>query len=338
MKDLPHLPRVEASGIHRTHLERIISLIPLSYFWAWAVVGAVLFLISVYILLFIERSGAFISVFLVLSILVAWQGAGVTWAHRRITSFEDNLKEIVDMPRDEVARRYKSQIAIIFNDRGMAVSGLLLLGIVHITGIDYHEFSFQSIYTSAFANVFYYLTVYILGAGLYVMIMTAWGVHRIGRIPLHVNALFSKSIRSLGVLYSKFTIMASAVYILWGVFHMLVPPKFSSLQLMIWFASFAALLTAYFIVPQYSIHQMMVKTKKEKIETFSSKLRKVAFETFRNPMQENVSMLRSLLDIQHQLDEMSDWPFSFYEILHITLIIIVPVSVVAMEALLGVIK
>jgi hypothetical protein len=297
-----------------------------------------LFLISIFILLFIERSSAFISVFLVLSILVAWQGTGITWAHRRITSFEDNLKEIVDMPRDEVARRYMSQVAIIFNDRGMAISGLLFIAIVHITGIDYHEFSFQSIYTSVFANVFYYLTVYILGAGLYVMIMTAWGVHRIGKIPLHVNALFSRSIQSLGVLYSKFTIMACAVYILWGVFHILVPPQFSSLQLMIWFASFAVLLIAYFVVPQYSIHQMMVKTKKEKIETFSSKLRKVAYETFRDPLQENVSILKSLLDIQHQLDDMSDWPFSFYEIVHITLIIVIPVAVVALVVLLGVIK
>ncbi len=83
---------------------------------------------------------------------------------------------------------------------------------------------------------------------------------------------------------------------------------------------------------------MMVKTKKEKAETFSYQLRSVAYESFENPIEENISTLKCLLDIQYQLDKMSDWPFSFYEILHIALIIIIPIFVVTLEVIFGVVK
>jgi len=338
MKDLRDLQKAEPLKFNKTHLERIISIVPLPYYWAWSIFGLAFLLISIGILYFFEKSFRFIYVFLVLSVLIAWQGAGLTWAHKRIISFKDSFIDIADMPHDEIAERYEDQMKIIFNDKGMLLSAVLLIVFVHITGIDYHEFEFQSFSANAFSSFFYYLTVYVLGAGLYAMIMTAWAVHKIGGIPLHVNALFSKNIQSLGLLYSKFTIFACTVYIMWGVFHQLVPPEFSSLKLVVWFGSFAILLIAYFVLPQYGIHQMMLKTKKEKAESFSFQLRSVAYEAFKNPIEENISILKCLLDIQHQLDKMSDWPFSFYEILHIALIIVIPLFVVTLEVLFGVVK
>jgi hypothetical protein len=323
---------------NKTHLEWIVSLVPLPYYWVWSIFGLGFFLISLIILYFFEEYFTFIHVFLVLSVLIAWQGAGLTWAHKKLVSFKDSFMDIVDVPHDEIAERYEGQMKVIFNDKGMLLSAFLLIAFVHTIGIDYHEPIFQSGLVNAFFNLFYYLAVYILGTGLYAMIMTAWAVHKIGGIPLHVNALFSKNIQSLGLLYSKFTIFACTVYITWGFFHMLVPPEFSSLKLVAWFGSFAILLIAYFVLPQYSIHQMMVKTKKEKVEAFSSQLRSVAYESFKNPIEENISTLKCLLDIQHQLDKMSDWPFSFYEILHIALIIVIPIFVVTLEVLFGVVK
>ncbi len=323
---------------NRTHLERIASIIPIPYYWAWSIFGLGFFLISLSSLYFFRESFALIYVFLVLSILITWQGAGITWAHKKIVSFKESFMEIVDVPHEEIAERYEAQIKIIFNDQLMILSAFLLIIFVHIIGIDYHELKFQSVFVSFFFSFFYYLAVYVLGTGLYVMIMTAWAMHKIGKIPLHVNALFSKNIQSLGLIYSKFTIFACTVYIIWGIFHMVVPPEFSSFKLIIWFVCFAILLVAYFILPQYGIHQMMVKTKKEKAETFSYQLRSVAYESFKNPIEENISTLKCLLDIQYQLDKMSDWPFSFYEILHIALIIIIPIFVVTLEVIFGVVK
>jgi len=334
-----HQSSVPGQNILReTHLERIISLIPLDYYWTWTILGLMFLVASILISLFFERSLIHLPAFLILSLLFALEGIAITWAHKRIFIFRDIILEIIDSDHFMIAQKYQSQINMIFNNKRMFLFGMFLIAIAHLSGIDYHEFSFHSAITNSFISLFYYITVYILGAGLYVMIMTAWGVHKIGHYPFHVSALFSPAIQSLGILYSKFTLLASTVYIVWGLFHAIVPPRFSSQQLAIWFGFFAVMLLAYFVLPQYSIHKIMERTKNEKAKVFTPMLREAALEAFQNPVDENISKLKIMLDIQHQLDKRSNWPFSFYEILHIILLIIIPLVVVSLEVLYGVEK
>ena len=82
----------------------------------------------------------------------------------------------------------------------------------------------------------------------------------------------------------------------------------------------------------------MIKTKRDKLKIFSSALREKADEALKNPINENALRLKNMLDIQCHLDEMCQWPFGSYEVLHITLIIIIPFAVVALEIIFGVIK
>jgi hypothetical protein len=119
---------------------------------------------------------------------------------------------------------------------------------------------------------------------------------------------------------------------------MLTPTQLSSLQKILWFAFFGVLLILYFVLPQYGIHRMIVETKKQKVKAFSHKLRAVAEKAFADPLKENVSCLRSMFDIQRQLDEMSEWPFGSYEVVHISLIVVIPLSVVLLEIILGIVK
>jgi hypothetical protein len=177
-----------------------------------------------------------------------------------------------------------------------------------------------------------------MGIGLYVMIMTASAVHKIGSLPLTANVLFSKDIQAIGILYSEFTIYAASIYITWVIFLISTPLRLPSQERTIGFLIFAVLLCAYFVLPQHGIHEMMVRTKREKTDIFSSQLRAVASDTFKDPNDVNVLSLTDLLDIQYRLDEMSEWPFSFYEILHIGLITIIPLIVLSLELLPGVIK
>jgi hypothetical protein len=156
-------------------------------------------------------------------------------------------------------------------------------------------------------------------------------------MPLQVSALFS-DFHAIGMLYLKFTIYAASAYVMWGIFHITVPPQFSSLQLILWFSSFAILLFAYFILPQVSIHGMMTSTKKEKIEMFSSRMNAALEEPFRVPSKENASYLNDMLSVQNQLNQMCDWPFGPYEILQIALILIIPLIIVLLEIFSGIIK
>ncbi|MDD1750992.1 MAG: hypothetical protein LUO89_14090 [Methanothrix sp.] len=322
---------------NKTHLEKLISLIPIPYYLGWFFFSFVFILVSSLISLLFEKAFRYVDAFLIISVIIALEGTIISWAHNKIKSFEGILISIVDLPKGIIIDTCRKQEADIFNDKGILIFALFFILFVHITGIDYHDVSFDSIFSICIFKLGYYLAVYLEGAGLYILIMTALTVHKIGVMPLRIDALYS-DFHAIGVLYSKFIICAASVYVIWGFFHIIVPPQFSSLQMILWFLSFAFLLFAYFILPQYSIHRMMTSTKKEKIELFSSQLRAAMDESFEVPTDENVSHLKDIFLVQDKLNQMSEWPFGTYEILYITIIIIIPLIIVLLEIALGIIK
>lgn len=320
-----------------THIDRFISLIPVPYYLGWLFFAAAFFSISCFVLMQFENSFQYIDVFLIISVIIALEGTAISWAHNKLNSFGDVLIKIIDLPKEEIIKSYEKQKAEIFNDKKLVIFAIIFITFVHISGIDYHATSFSSNITNFIFNFGYYFAVYLEGSGLYILIMTALTIHRIGTLPMQVNTLFS-DFHAVGILYSKFTILAASVYVMWGIFHMIVPPQFSSLQLILWFSGFAVLLFAYFILPQYSIHRMMTSTKKEKIEMFSSQIRAALEESFGVPTKENASYLKDMLSVQNQLNQMCEWPFGTYEVLYIALIIVIPLIVVLLEIALGIIK
>ena len=326
-----------SSKDRKTHLERILCIISFPYYCGGIILGGASFLISFVILLFFEKSYQLIWVFLMLSALISFQSVGVIWARNKMKLFEDTLINIVEWPKEDMKKLYGRQVAIIFDDKKMIIAGICAVIIAYVLGADHYGFPFQG-FLNIFFKTIYYLAIYTMGIGLYIMIMTASAVHRIGRLPLTANVLFSEDIQAIGILYSEFTIYAASVYLTWVIFLILTPLKLPSQERIIGFLIFAALLCAYFILPQHGIHQMMVRTKREKTAAFSSQLRAVASDTFKDPSDVNVLSLTDLLDIQYRLDEMSEWPFSLYEILHIALITIIPLIVLSLELLPDAIK
>ncbi|MDD1733209.1 MAG: hypothetical protein LUQ10_00195 [Methanothrix sp.] len=249
--------------------------------------------------------------------------------------FQDILLGIVDLPREDIVKLSQKQSAEIFNDPKMIAFALLFILLVHLVGVDYHGLSFGSdISYFAFMSA-YYLAVYLEGAGLYILIMTALAVHNIVLLPLRVDALYS-DFHSIGMIYSKFTICAAMVYIVWGFFQIVIPFQFSSFQMIAWYSGFAIILFAYFLLPQYSIHKMMISTRKERFEFFSSQLRAAMDGPLEVPTDENVSQLRDMLMVQDKLNKMSEWPFGWRELLYISVIIIIPLIIILLEMALGI--
>ena len=320
-----------------THLVKLISLFPLPYYLAWPFFSLILFLISAVILMQLEGAMIHLDAFLIVAIIIALQGAIISWAHSKMASFEDILISIVDLPKADVIRAWHNQEAEIFSDRGIFLFAIVFIIFVHIAGIDYHALAFESNISVWIFKLCYFFAVYLEGAGLYILIMTALMVYRIGESPLRIDALYS-DFHSIGVLYSKFTICAAIVYVAWGFFHIIVPPQFSSLQMIFWFLSFAFLLFAYFLLPQYRIHSMMTSIKNEKMDLFSSQLRAAVDGSFEGPTDENVSHLKDMFLVQEKLNLMSEWPFGAREIFYILMIILIPLIIVLLEITFGIIE
>ena len=109
--------------------------------------------------------------------------------------------------------------------------------------------------------------------------------------------------------------------------------RLSDLMSIIWFSCFAIMLLAYFILPQYSIHQITTTAKEDYLGGFSARVKSTTREALQNPTKENIICLRAIIDIQRQIDDMCEWPFGIYEILHIILIVIIPLVVVFIEVI-----
>lgn len=324
--------------IHKTFLERAISLMPFNYYRSALALSAALFLVALNIMLFVENSlDNFISYFLLCAIFVQ-QTIILYWSHEKIRSLRDIFLDIIDLPEKKVIEWHISQETNIFNNAGMLLTGIFFNLAAHKYNLDQLVGPDQADYNLFYVRIFYYFVHLFMGAGLYSLFATALMIHRMGALPMRVNILLTRNLQLKGVLYSKFTICAASVYVMWGLFYLSTPLGLSALLSIMWFSSFAIILCAYLILPQYSIHQMMIKTKRDKLKIFSSALREKADEALKNPINENALRLKNMLDIQCHLDEMCQWPFGSYEVLHITLIIIIPFAVVALEIIFGVIK
>jgi len=322
-------------NINQMNLVRLISMIPGPYYLGWALISTAVLLVSFLMLLWFEKSLLYLDLFGIISIIIAMEGLIISWAHDKWDLFQDILLGIVDLPREDIVKLSQKQAAEIFNDPKMIAFALLFILLVHLVGVDYHGLSFGSdISYFAFMSA-YYLAVYLEGAGLYILIMTALAVHNIGLLPLRVDALYSE-FHSIGMIYSKFTICAAMVYIVWGIFQIVIPLQFSSFQIIAWFSGFAIILFAYFLLPQYSIHKMMISTRKERFEFFSSQLRAAMDGPLEVPTDENVSQLKDMLMVQDKLNKMSEWPFGWRELLYISVIIIIPLIIILLEMALGI--
>lgn len=347
MEDLQELSKSEfqggeysnmEQGPRAAHVERIASLFPLPYYGGWAVICGALFLISSAVVLFFERSASYVIPCFLLSALMLEQAVIIVWAQRKIRLFKDNIMEVVNLPREEVSAWYEDQETRIFDDKRMAVAGLLLNTMAFAIGLNYFGFYFQSFYSYITIEILYFFTHYFVGLGSYLLIANALMLHDIGKLPLNINMILSENIKPKGVLYSEFTICAAAVYLGWGIFYMSTPNRLQSLTSILWFSSFALLMMASLILPQYSIHQMMMKTKNKILESFSIEMKDKADDTFLNLSKENVATLGDMLAVKHRLDEMCQWPFGSYEVVHIALIVIIPLLVVILEIVFKVIE
>jgi hypothetical protein len=323
---------------HQLFLERFVSVIPVPYYWGWVIFAGMIFLGTSIAIFHFENSFSYIPSVLILSFLTAQQPIIVIWAHRKMQLLKEYLLDIIELPENDILKWYEDEMAIIFDEKRMFLSGVLVTVFVHLIGFDQFGFAFQSFYSDIILRTDFIFAHILMGTGLYPLICTALMVHKISRLPLKINILLSKNLQIKGLLYSKLTICAASVYTVWGCFHLSTPEKLSTIWRISWFSLFALLLLAYFILPQYSIHQMITKTKKEKLEMFSRRLMAKAEEAFDGPNKDNISCLKSFLDIQHQLDEMCVWPFGSYEILHIVLIVIIPFIVVLLEVIFGIMK
>jgi hypothetical protein len=323
----------ENGKLNQLFLEKVASIIPVPYYWGWTIFAGIVFLCTSIAIFYFENSFSYILTFFILSILMAQQPIIVIWAHKKMKLLKEYLKEIIELPEGEILKWYEDQMATIFDDKKMFVSGVLVTILVHLMGLDQFGFTFQSFYSKAILMTDYILVHILMGAGLYPLLCTALMIYNVSKLPMNINILVSKNLQIKGLLYSKFTICAASVYTVWGCFHLSTPAKLSTVWDISWFSLFALLLLVYFILPQYSIHQMIMKTKKEKLTMFSKQMSAKAKEAFSNPTKDNILCLRNFLDIEHQLDEMCVWPFGSYELLHIVLIVIIPIMVVLLEIL-----
>lgn len=141
---------------HETHLERIISAIPLPYYWAGAFIAVVLFLSSVIILTFFEKSFEYIISFFILSTLIALQIVFVAWAHEKIRFLKDIFIDMIELPREEILKWHEGQEANIFNNKMMVLTGVSITVFAHLLGLDDFGFHPELYYVLIFIKLYYF--------------------------------------------------------------------------------------------------------------------------------------------------------------------------------------
>ena len=184
-----------------------------------------------------------------------------------------------------------------------------------------------------------FVAAYFVGAGFYVMIRTAVLVHNISKLPLKISIYQhpTTSVKAIGHMFLRFSFCVIVAYSLW-VFALLCSPLNKYLTdpvILFWVVPFGLVVLLYFIIPQYKIHEIMIKEKHKKIRKFSTHLDEAMELVTNDPTTKNINRLRELFEIQQQLNGMEDWPFNMKSIIFLLSAIFIPLLAIVINIIFG---
>lgn len=316
------------------HQEKLVSKIPFPYPITWLIIGGLVFFVHFLTLQFYEESMKLLEVSIILSILICFEGGVIIWASKELAKFYTVLSNVVDLSKEDIIKWYNEQLKNVFNNKRAFIVGLIIASGILLT-VNLNP-SWPSWFISSNAKIsfnFLLLVVaYLMGAGLYVMIMTAVLVDSISKLPLRISIYQhpTTSIKALGYLLLKFSFCGVIVYSLWisAILYSPLAKNFNNPIILLWIITLGIIILSYFIIPQYKIHKIMVNEKHEKLRKLSSHSDEAIEPVTKGPTAKNTDRLRGLLEIQQHLNGIEDWPFNMKSIISLLSAVIIPILAV----------
>lgn len=300
-----------ANGIDVVTLyERMVPLKCIPYPITWIVIGAAIFGLGI---AYQRYFGEVNYLWTQITLIVVFSGMpiGTIHASHLMEDLVVPLRAFVEMEQNEIDDWYLQNLQFMFFSKTMwavAIS-VNILGSLTILWLG---IPLKTAGGKILAFIFIQFLFFFCGLSLHLFVSMLIFIHRLSklpiRIPLYQHPL--TSIAALGPLYFKGSVAVLFFYLLILLAIWFGPYGLPPLML-VWVAVLGVTPILLFLYSQIGIHNIMVKSKHDRLRGFSPKLEK-AFETaMSNPTPDNINYLKEMLDLQERLEKMKGWPFDY---------------------------
>jgi hypothetical protein len=261
---------------------------------------------------------------------------------RQLDALEDALATFVLLPRRNVETWYRRRTRGVFSKLSFLVF-LACLGIPLCVGLPYLTkwYSAPTPWFSSAPQRFYFQFLWCLftvEASRHCAISTnlVLLMRDISCLPLKLGLDLesSKSVRDIAVLffgialhYAVLTTFAYGMVIFSP--YVLSPAIYACL-------AFAALFLVFiFIGPQWWVHVVMVREKRERIRLFNSHFDEIVGRIEKEPKDEYFKKFDTLTNFRGKLTKMPEWPFDVKLLGGVLTAVVIPIAVAILQVIYG---
>lgn len=325
-----HMKKIELTK--KSFSEKLVSIFPFQYYISWTIIG-INFFSFFYLFQIIYDESMLIIPVLILSYLIAIQNIVIIWGSKSLENLYYSLETFVDLESSKLEDFYKSSLTHILDSKKSSISGFFVgIGVVITVLISSHP-EINSLYIALAFYLIVYITAFFMGSGLYFMFTTAKFISDISKLKIKVSIYQhpSKSLNSTGKIFLKFFYLASfIVYIPWLLALYFSPWELNLITLS-WFFVIGIISILYFIFPQYTIHKIMVKAKRDKENEVGNYLDLFDNKYTLNPSPMNINLLNELNQLKETIKSMDEWPFDIMSALSTISAIILPLTLILIQ-------
>jgi hypothetical protein len=303
-------------------LEKPAVLLGLHYVVFWIFLAVLLILMRLTLLLFLGVVDKYLVLTFLMAIGMVWIASEIIWSYRGLLHLQGVIRTIATpSKKPEVLTWYKNRVVNIYGWWNMAATGVLIAGLFSPLIFNQKALDWTGSRTIFLFDSAYYLSILFLGGmsqfPFYGMSFLAFSLPT---KPLQKMRLFlttSGDVRKFGRFFGLVGIGGLGLIAVAEVWLYVAPIKtvWLYVQLIITGTCIGAVL--WFLLTQHNVHKLMVREKKEHLESVCRNLNDVFQEALNNPSRKNYYELSILTSLKTQIEGLPDWPFSMAAIVQL---------------------
>lgn len=315
--------------------ERIIRIIPLSWWLAWLIFWQLLFLIDYLIVLSVDDTNSHSDVFAFIALFFASVCIATIYCSKVLIRLFPHLHRFIGEEKAKLRDWYTHQLKNCYESFWPLLTGLAT-SIACVVSI----YALLVQLTPPIAFLFYFRLGY-LAVGFFFLGISLWALVKVALIPMELTKMKVKvsitqfsgnGLQALGSAFMKMSLSISVSFVFIVAAAMFAPFE-NNLIVLIWLGLAALLIFGFFLLPQVGIHRVMVNEKTNRMSSFTHHLEEAMDNTLKDPSAENMQRLKELFEVQRHLKEMNEWPFDLTSLWQLLTALIIPIILATIEIL-----
>jgi hypothetical protein len=245
-----------------------------------------------------------------------------------------DLASFVDQDKEEFRLWYIKKLKWCLEGKWPIVSGILFVVLQEITvgSIIQSSVTFDRPFLQALWVVYLIVGFFMLGYGLWAMLNVAIIPIQLSRFKLKVslNQISGIGLQALGTAYFKMALSISVSFLIL-ILMVMVSPLSGETSVLVWEILAAVMIFSFFLLPQMGVHGIMALEKKKSLTKLSVPLEEAIQRSVDNPTSENTMRLKELLELQHHIKSMNDWPFNVNTLWQLLTALLIPLLLALLE-------